>query len=421
MSQDSPSLRPLFVLIGGQSVSMLGTQAVQFGLIWWLTVQTGSPTVVAGATLLALIPRALLGPLVGALVDRWDRRRIMLAADSVMAASALLLAGLFALDAVALWHVLLLLLLRGIGELFHESAMLASMSLMAPESELTRVQGVVQSIAGLLLIAAPPLGALLYAALPMPALVAVDAATALFAIVPLLVTPIPRPERTVEAAPSILAESAAGFRYLASRRGHLALLTMAATINLFMVPAFSLLPVLVHDEGAGAGRLALVSASFGIGMLAGGLLLGVWGGFDRRITTVRAGLIATGLTVLGLAASPVSTLVFPLLLATIGATTTLINGPIHAILQATVAPDFQGRIFALYGSVATLVTPIGLLLAGPIAEIAGTRTWFWTGGAVCLAVALAALVSPALAEIERTTPEDREAVEPTAERPATSV
>ena len=82
MSIPKPSMRPFFIIFSGQAISMLGTQAVQFGLIWWLTVRTESPSVVAAATLLALLPRALFGPVAGALIDRWDRRKIMLTADS---------------------------------------------------------------------------------------------------------------------------------------------------------------------------------------------------------------------------------------------------------------------------------------------------------------------------------------------------
>lgn len=394
-------LRPFLTLFAGQSISMLGTQAVQFGLIWWLTVRTGSATVVAGATLAALLPRAILGPIAGTLVDRWDRRRVMLVADGSLALLAVGLALLFLTDRVEVWQVLALLLVRGIAELFHESAMLASTSLMVPGEHLTRIQGLVQSNQGLLLIAAPPLGALLYAALPMAGVVAVDAATALFAIVPLLLIAIPRPERSAGSVSTVLGETLAGLRWLRERSGQLALLAIASTINLFLVPAFSLLPLVVHAEGAGAGRMALVSTAFGLGMLAGGIVLGSWGGFERKIATTQLGLALMGACVLGIAASPVASVGFPLLMAALGACATLVNGPIQAIVQATVPADYQGRIFALYGSLATAVTPIGLLLAAPIAELIGARSWFWAGGVVTCALALVALVAAPIRRIEQ--------------------
>ncbi|MEM7249220.1 MAG: MFS transporter [Acidobacteriota bacterium] len=399
-----PLLRSFFFLFGGQSISMLGTQAVQFGLIWWLTVETGSATVVAGATLAALLPRALLGPVAGAIVDRCDRRKVMLVADGSLALLSLVLAALFFTGTIEVWHVLALLLVRGVGELLHESAMLASTSLMVPKDQLTRIQGLVQSLAGLLLIVSPPLGALLVAWLPMAAVVLIDAVTALFAIVPLLMVTVPRPERSETNDSSLWDDTLAGLAYLRRRTGHLALLALAALLNLFLVPAFSLLPLLVHSEGSGAGRLAAASTAVGLGMLVGGAVLGAWGGFERRILTTCSGLVLMGVAVLGVAMAPVTTWAFPMLLGTVGIAATLVNGPVHAILQATVPADHQGRVFALSGSMATIATPIGLVLAAPIAEWLGVRAWFLAGGGMTLLLALVAVVARPIRRIEETAP-----------------
>ena len=404
MSEGS-RLRSFIVIWSGQAASLLGTQAVQFALVWWLTVRTGSPAVLAVATLLALAPRALFGPFIGTLVDRWNRKTIMIVSDAGLGLASGVLAWLFWAGIAEPAHVLVLVLLRGVGSAFHETSMLASTSLMVPDKHLTRIQGLNQALQGGMLIAAPPLGALLYGSLPMASVMAIDVVTALIAIVPLIFVSVPRPagaEASTDASgkPSVWKDTLDGFRYLAARRGHLGLLVIAALINLFLVPAFSLLPLLVHDQGGTAARMAWTSSSFGVGMLAGGILLGVWGGFRRKIVTSLLGLIGIGFSVLAVAALPATSAWFLAALLAVGAMATMTNGPIQAILQATVAPEYQGRVFTLYGSLATAVTPVGLLLAAPIAEQFGVESWFVAGGVMTLALAAVAFRVPAILRIE---------------------
>jgi DHA3 family macrolide efflux protein-like MFS transporter len=400
------SLEPFFTLWSGQALSLLGTQAVQFALIWWLTAETGSATILATATLMALLPIAVLGPLIGPLIDRWSRRKVMFFADSAAAGGAALLAMMFLAGEAGTPHVLALIFLRALAGAFHGPAMIASTSLMVPQRHLTRIQGLNQALQGGLSIIAAPIGAFLVAALPMAGVMAIDVVTAVFAIVPLLFVPIPRPRKSMSddavAKPGVVREMLDGFRYLMQRGGHAAILVMAAIINLFLVPAFSLLPLLVHDQlGGEALHLGWMTSAFGIGMLAGGIMLGAWGGFRRRIFTSLAGIIGLGLAVMFLGVAPAalwSAAIGALLM--VGFMAAMANGPIQAVLQATVAPEYQGRVFTLYGSLASIATPIGLLLAAPLAEMFGVRAWYLSGGLVCLVMGIVAFFVPAIVRIE---------------------
>jgi len=114
-----PSLTPFLVIWTGQAFSLVGSQLVQFALVWWLTKTTGSPTVLAFATIMALLPQIVLGPIAGALVDRWDRRRVLMVADGGIALATLLLAALYALGLVQVWHIYALMLFRAAGSAFH--------------------------------------------------------------------------------------------------------------------------------------------------------------------------------------------------------------------------------------------------------------------------------------------------------------
>jgi DHA3 family macrolide efflux protein-like MFS transporter len=392
------------VLWSGQAVSLLGSMAVQFALIWWLTRETGSTAVLATAALLGLLPTVVLGPLIGVLVDRWDRKRVMLAADGAVALASLVLAYLFVTKAASTEVVLAILFIRGLGGAVHAPAMLASTSLMVPDKHLTRIQGLNQMLEGGMGIVAAPLGALLFGFLPMSAVMMVDVATAIFAIVPLVFVDVPRPAASAisaaTAARSIWSEMIAGARYLAARRGLLTLVVMAALINLCLVPASSLLPLLVAGElGGDALDLGWLGSAFGIGTIAGGVALGVWGGTKRRILTVLPALIALGAAIAALGVAP-SFAIAIALMAMVGVIVPFANGPILAILQATVDGDYQGRVLTLMGSIAGVMAPLGLVLAAPVTELVGVRAWYLAGGSICLAMGVVGFLLPSLMRLD---------------------
>ena len=397
-------LRTFWAIWSGQALSLLGSQASQFALVWWLTLETGSPAVLSTATLVALLPSVVLGPAIGALVDRWSRRLTMIVADSAVALGSLVLAGLFLTGRASTTLVLLLLLWRAIGEAFHAPAMLAATSLMVPAEHLGRVQGVNQMLQGGIGIFTAPLGALLLGLLGMTGVMAMDVVTALFAVLPLLFLRIPEPERGAEGtgrAP-VLQDIRAGLGYLRALPGHLALVVFAAGINLFVVPAFALLPLLVLQELRGdVGSQAWLTAAFSVGVIGGGLVLGVWGGFGSRVRTALTAIAGLGAAMLVLGVTPFG--LFPLAVAAmfvVGSCAALANGCIAAVFQATIAPEYQGRVFTLMASVATAMTPVGLLLATPIADLAGVRAWYVVGGIACALLGAAAFLVRPILEME---------------------
>lgn len=391
---------------GGQAISIIGSQLVQFALIWYLTVQTGSATVLATASLIGLLPNVILGPFVGTLVDRWSRRAIMLMADSIITLATIVLAVLFVGEAVAIWHIYVLMFIRALAGSFHSNAMTASTSLLVPREHLTRIQGMNQMLNGGLNIVAAPLGAFLLSMLPMQGILAIDVTTALFAIVPLLLIRIPEPERMAgddAEKDTIWHDFKAGVRYVLAWRGLLIVSLMTIGINFTIIPAFSLLPLLVKEYfGGNAMHLGWVESAMGIGMLLGGAILGIWGGFQRNIMTSMSGLAGMGIGTLILAIAPPSTIAFAIGGSlVVGLMTPMTMGPFYAMIQANVAPDMQARIFSLLSSVGSAMVPLGLLFAGPIADSAGIQVWFLFGGAACVVMALLGICIPSVRNIER--------------------
>ncbi len=393
-----------FAVWSGQAASLFGSQLVQFALVWWLTQTTGSATVLAGATLVALLPQILVAPVAGALADRWNRRWVMVFADGGIALATLGLALLFASGVAQVWHVYLALLVRSTGGAFHWPAMQSSTAMMVPERHLARIGGLNQSLYGLCSIAAPPLGAILLSALPMYGILAIDVATALFAILPLLGFEIPvlRRDPAEAAKSSVLADLRTGFRFVAAWRPLLVIIVAAAVINLFANPAVSLLPLLVTSHfGGGALQLAQLESVFGVGMVVGGVLLGVWGGFKRRMVTAMLALLLQGIGFAAVGLLPAAGLgAATVAMALIGFTNPICNGALIAAIQARVPHGMQGRVLSLLSSGAAAASPLGLLAAGPLADRFGVPIWYVIAGAVMVAVSLIVSAVPGVLRFE---------------------
>lgn len=396
-----------FTIWTGQAFSLLGSQLVSFAVIWWLTQKTGSATVLATASLVGLLPQVILGPLTGALVDRWSRRLTMMIADGLIALATVILAVLFALGHVQIWQVYALLFVRSVCGGFHWPAMQASTSLMVPKEHLARIQGLNQMLQGGMNIASAPLGALLLAWLPMEGILAIDVFTAMLAIGPLFFFEIPQPERrdlpaSALGKSSLRQDLAAGFRYVWSWPGLMLIGIMAAVINFLLNPAFALLPILVtkHFNGQ-AIQLATLESFSGIGFIVGGLILSTWGGFKRRVITSLAGLIAMGMGCLVMGLLPSSAFILAVgTMLFIGVINPIVNGPLLAAVQAVVAPEMQGRVFTLIGTMAAGMSPIGLIIAGPISDKLGVQTWFIIGGIVTGLMGIIGFFIPAIMHFE---------------------
>lgn len=397
--------RPFFQMWIGQALSLLGSQLVQFALVWYLTRETGSATVLATATLVALLPNILLGPLAGSLVDRGERKRIMILADAGIALATLALAALFASGLVQIWHIYVLMALRSLGGSFHSPAFSASTSLMVPKEHLPRIQGVNQVLNGGLSVVAAPLGALLLEFLPTQAMLAIDVVTAAIAILLVLPLAIPQPAKAASdaaGAPGFWADFREGFAYVWTWPGLMLLLGMSMLINLLFSPAISLFPLLVTKHfQEGATEFGWLQGAWGLGIVLGGALLGVWGGFKRRIYTSQLGLLGLGvaLTLLGLLPPSGFTLGVAFVLMA-GMMLPLSNGSFWAVMQATVDPARQGRVFSLVISLASAMAPLGLLLAGPLVDAYGVPLWYQVAGILCALLGAFGFLIPAVRNLE---------------------
>jgi DHA3 family macrolide efflux protein-like MFS transporter len=402
---------PLWI---GQALSLLGSQLVQFAIIWYLTQTTNSATTLAIASMMGLLPQVLFSPLIGTWVDRGNRRLILIAADSTVAFATLLLALLFVTGAIQIWHIYLALFIRAVAGGFHQSAFGASVVLLVPKEHLARVQGFNQALYGGLNILSAPLGAYLLSVLSMQGMLGIDVGTALFAISILLFVRIPQPERTAQTPPTFWQDFQAGFRYILAWRGLVILLGLVMVINFFYSATEPLTPLLItnHFRG-GAGQLGWWLSSFAGGTVLGGLVLGVWGGFKRKVITAQLGLILMGVSTAIVGIVPSDLFVLGLIAnSLVGFLLPIINGSFGATLQAAIAPDMQGRVFAFILSAAMLVSPLALMIAGPFADAFGIQLWFLIAGLSCVLMGISGFFSSEVMGMENKSKEETSHVAP---------
>ncbi len=394
-----------FTFWSAQAVSMIGSSLTQFALVWWLTEKTGSATILATSTLVAMLPGIVIGPIAGVLVDRWNRKRVINIADGVSALVAFILALLFWQNLIEVWHIYVAMFVRSVAGSFQFPAVQSSTSLMVPDDQLARVQGLNQMLQGISMIVAPPLGALMLSLMPFASIMAVDIFTALLAIVLVLIIRIPQPQQ-VDSKPntlrSVWQDFRQGVQYIFSWPGLIGIMIISSLLNLLLTPAFSLMPILVtnHLQG-GAVQLAWLNTTFGVGIIIGGALLGIWGGFKRKITTSMFGLLGMAIGVLLIGFAPFAGFWWVITgMAFVGVMNPIANGPFFAVLQSVVAPEIQGRVFTVIGSVSMLMSPIGLAIAGPLSDRFGVQIWYRVGGFVTLLMILLIYAIPAIRNLE---------------------
>ncbi len=417
---------PFFTIWGGQTLSILGSSIAQFALIFWLTLESGgSATVLALASMVGKLPQVVIAPFVGAYIDRSNRRAIMIVSDSAIALASLWLALLFLSGAAQIWHVVAVMFIRSLGGAFHGPSMMSSTSLMVPKEHLPRVSGLNQAVRqGFLNIISPIIAAPLVAFLPLQNIMGLDVATAMLAVIPLLFIAVPQPpRRATGAAPtSYFQEVKEGFRFIWDWKGVFYLLLLAIVLNFLVSPAFSLIPIYVNDyfaatEAELAANIAKIDMAFGAAMFAGGIFLSVWGGFKRKMLTalVALALSTIGPILMGLAPSSG----FGLALAGIAIFAffnPLVNGPINALFQSVIPPEMQGRAFTTVGAITGLMTPVGMAIAGPIADAFGVEAWYFFVAVGYGVVSVMAFLNKTIMNVEKDGHPDGAA--PTDERPS---
>lgn len=390
-----------------QAFSLFGSALVEFALGWYIASKTGSAVVLSTAVLIAILPQVVLGPFIGPFIDRWNRKRTMIFADLTIAVVSTILVVLFVSGDIQIWHIYVAMLIRAIGQACHFPAMQASVSMIVPEKHLARVGGLNQTLNGIMSVISPAAGAFLLNTLLIQWVLLIDIVTAFVAVICLCLIVIPQPPRVKTGLKfSAIADLVEGIRYTLAWRGLAILLILFSIFNLLYTPAMNLMPIFVKNNlGGDVLKLGWLGAADGIGVVVGGLILGIWSGFKRRIFTVIAGLSLVGITVFGLGfTSETSFIIGITCICIAGVGLAICNAAHGAIIQSLVAKDMQGRVFTLNISLSMAMSLPGLVIAGQIAEVTGMRILYYATGIGTILIVLVALMIPAVRNMEKTHP-----------------
>jgi MFS transporter, DHA3 family, macrolide efflux protein len=367
----STGMRTFLIIWAGQLVSMIGSGLTSFALGVWIYDQTGEATPFALTILFGSLPRVLLAPVAGAAADRWNRRLIMILTDTGAALLTLIIAFvLFYSDGgLQVWHIYGVAVLGSSLGVFQWSAYQPSITMMVPKKHFGRASGLMQTGSAVQGIIAPLLAGVLYVSIGLRGIVAIDFATYFFAIGALLFVRIPQPKASEETdgeERSMLKDALFGWHYLVERRPLLVMLLYYAVVNFLLGMSSVLITPLVLSFNT-ASVLGVVNTVGSAGMLVGSLVMSAWGGTRRKMNGVYAfiALFSLGYLIIGLweSAIAIGSGMFVLLFSV-----PIAAGSSQVIWMSKVQPELQGRVFAIRGMIATAITPLAYLIAGPLAD-----------------------------------------------------
>jgi len=389
--------RNFLVIVSGQTISLVGSSAVQFALIWWLSSETSSAMMLSLAGLLAFLPQLILGPFVGVWIDRLKRKNVIIGADIFMACAAGVFALLFLLGTPPYWTACVVLGIRAVGNVFHTPAIQAAVPMLVPPEQLVRANGWSQFMQSGAFMLGPVLGAALYAALPLPIIMLTDVAGALIASVSVAIVRIPDPPRERRETPRVFLEMKEGAVFLLRDRRLFTVTISSMLCMVFFLPLSTLYPLMTSQHLSGtAWHASIVELLYAGGMLLCAAIISARGEIRNKFRVIHMALAGFGATILLCGVLPADLSVFWLfavLCALMGAGGNLFNIPYTAYLQQTIPPEAQGRVFSLVGSLMCLAMPLGLTIAGPAAEAYGVSHWFLVSG---IAMIVIVLISAAL-------------------------
>ncbi|WP_114907069.1 non-ribosomal peptide synthetase/MFS transporter [Ornithinimicrobium murale] len=353
-----------------QLLSMIGTGLTSFALGVWVLQETGSVSRFALISVLAVAPAIVLSPVAGAVADRFDRRRVMIVADSAAGAATAALVALLATGRLELWFIYLFAGVGSVANAFQRPAYLAAVTQLVPKRYLGQANGLVTLGASAGDLVAALLGGILIGFFGLAVVVAIDASTFVVAFVVLLCVRFPD-RLWVRREESFRAEIVGGWRYITRRRPLVVMVVFFVVFNfLFAVPVVLATPLVL--TGSSPQVLGTVLACGGIGALLGTLLMAAWGGTRRRALGMIGGTITLGVAVVLLGATTHPVVQGAAMLLTYGSLLVL-NAHWLALLQTKVGLELQGRVLAINQMMAMSAMPFGFLVVGPLSGWVGRQ------------------------------------------------
>ena len=392
-------LRRTILFLSGQIISMFGSSLVQFGISWYITLLTENGVIIMVATLCGFLPQVLISLFAGVWADRYNRKVLIILADSMIAICTAVLAVLFSVGYESLWLLFVISAIRSIGAGIQSPAVSALLPELVPPDKLMRVNGINDSIMGISMLVAPAIAGGLYGALGIGPIFWVDVATAVIGISLLMFLKYVPEEKKTALSEHFIRDMFSGIRYVMDTPWLYQLMGFYLFYALMFGPVVFLTPLMVAVRfGKEPWRLMLHEIVFSGGSIIGGLLIGVWGGFKNRSLTLLLACSAFGLTTLIMGFSPDYWFYLGAMLP-MGITMPFINTSSMTIMQTNVKPELMGRTFGLSSIVFSGAMPLSMVVFGPLEKVTGVGFQLIVTGALMIGSSLLMLKSKSLMRV----------------------
>jgi DHA3 family macrolide efflux protein-like MFS transporter len=389
------------LFIAGQALSLFGSMVVQYAILWHITLKTQSGTMMTLFTIVGFVPMFFISPFGGVWADRFNRKFLINIADGAIAFASLIVGVLLIMGYSHYGILLICAFVRSLGQGVQTPAVSAVIPQIVPKEQLTRINGIQSSIISLCNLAAPMVSGVLMTLAPLQIIFFVDVVTAAIGIgILFFLVKVPQLEKTEEEPkkPEYFRELREGMQYISKHGFILRMIVLSAVFTIFVSPAALLTPLQVtRNFGNDVWRLTAIEITFSIGMMAGGILIGAWGGFRNRVFTVAFACFLFGFGAIGLGLAQNFWLYIGIFAAA-GITVPLQNTPLIALLQSRVEPAYMGRVFSVFGMVGSVMMPAGMLIFGPIADTISINTILIVTGIVMVLLSIPIVSSKVLRE-----------------------
>ncbi|NLO34720.1 MAG: MFS transporter, partial [Clostridiaceae bacterium] len=367
-----------------QAISLFGSSLVSYAILWRITLDTQSGFMMTIYILFGFLPTLFLSPFAGVWADRYDRKRLIILADGLIASATLILALFFLAGSKDLWLFFVIPFVRALGQAVQTPAVNALLPQIVPEDRLMKTNGLFSSLNSAIMLISPMVSGALLSLTSLELILMIDVVTAIAAILVMVTLKVPAHVRSeANKKQRYWQDLVAGVQYI-RKHEYIGRFFIYITILFFMVtPVAMLTPLQVtRSFGDDIWRLTAIEVVFSGGMLVGGLLIAAWGGFRNRIKTMAFSTLMVGVTTLLLGVVP-NFWIYLGIMAITGLTLPFYNTPATVLLQEKVEPDYLGRVFGVMGMIASGVMPTAMFIFGPLADRIRIE-WLLVGSGVLL-------------------------------------
>jgi DHA3 family macrolide efflux protein-like MFS transporter len=401
-------LRNVVLFLSGQTVTLFGSMLVQYAVFWYLTITYQSGLVMALAAVFGFLPQAVVSIFGGVWADRHNRKYLIMGADAAIALTTLALALIMMTGYDAVWLIFATMAIRSAGAGIQMPAVSALIPQIVPTRNLIRVNGINGSIQSAMMLLAPAAAGGLYAwasaasdgtAASLIPIFFIDVVTAVIGVGIVALIPVATIRRAGDVQTGYFADLVDGVRYIAHHAFVRWLLVLFAIIFLLTVAPSNLTPLmLVRTFPAGEAQdvvnLAVLEIAFSVGMMLGGILVASFFAKRSRIGLIVISSLVFGALSIGLGLSS-NIWVFFGFMFLVGLAVPFFSTPSMTLLQETVEPERQGRVFGFVGIVMALAMPIGMVVFGPLADVVSIEVLLIAAGVLTFVVVGLAVWLPA--------------------------